>query len=164
MKRRTVAWLRQLLDEIAIGRQGWFLRLILRIANNWKSVVALYFGLTLTAATLFDIVEEKHTFWDGVWWAFITNLTIGYGDIYPYTVAGRVLGILLAHSIILLVIPMIIALITLRFLIDNDRFTHDEQEELKTQLSAATEQLGEVRAQLAAIMEHLQTSDPPTKS
>lgn len=161
MKRQAMTWLRQLLDDIAVGKRGWLLRLFLRIANNWKSVVALYFGLTLTAATLFDIVEEKHSFGDGVWWAFITNLTIGYGDIYPYTIAGRVLGILLAHAIILLVIPMIIALITLRFLVDNDQFTHAEQEELKTQLTAANAQLAEVKTQLAAIMEHLRINGPP---
>jgi voltage-gated potassium channel len=36
--------------------------------------------------------------WDGVWWAFVTICTVGYGDKYPITIGGKIIGILLMIS------------------------------------------------------------------
>lgn len=36
-----------------------------------------------------------HSFRDSVWWAMVTVTTIGYGDIYPVTTAGRVIAAVL---------------------------------------------------------------------
>ena len=51
-------------------------------------------------AWLFERGEEDEGFreggpgvWDGFWWAGVTMSTIGYGDLVPKTVGGRVLGL-----------------------------------------------------------------------
>ena len=54
----------------------------------------LAFVTVLAGGTAFASVEEEPTAWDGIWWAMTTMTTVGYGDIYPQTDAGRVLAIL----------------------------------------------------------------------
>ncbi|MBQ6389255.1 MAG: ion transporter [Mogibacterium sp.] len=63
--------------------------------------VFIIFLLILAASLCMYSVEHeaqpdvfKNAF-SGMWWATSTLLTIGYGDIYPITAAGRVLGILI---------------------------------------------------------------------
>ena len=40
--------------------------------------------------------EQFKNAFSGIWWAVSTLLTVGYGDIYPVTSAGRFVGIILA--------------------------------------------------------------------
>lgn len=40
--------------------------------------------------------EQFQNAFSGLWWAVATLTTVGYGDIYPVTVAGRILGAVIA--------------------------------------------------------------------
>ncbi|SFD93839.1 voltage-gated potassium channel [Lentibacillus persicus] len=57
-------------------------------------VVMMLFG------TLIRFVEPQQfpSIFDGVWWAFVTGATVGYGDYVPLTVPGRIIGIFLILS------------------------------------------------------------------
>lgn len=54
-------------------------------------------GVMMIAATIFYFLERNSNaklqgFLDAVWWSMQTVTTVGYGDIAPVTVAGKVAG------------------------------------------------------------------------
>lgn len=102
--------------------------LVLWVANYSLAIVGLYFATIMIGAAVFCAAETGHSYWRSVWWAFITGLSIGYGDIFPVTVVGQVAGIILAHAILMLIVPMIIAQVTLRLIRDEHQYTDAEQQ------------------------------------
>ncbi len=46
----------------------------------------------IVGGTVFSIAEEKTSIPDGMWWAFVSMSTVGYGDISPKTPAGQALA------------------------------------------------------------------------
>lgn len=84
------------------------------------------------------------SFWNGTWWAIVTVTTVGYGDIYPKTVVGRTVAIVL-----MLVGIGFIAVLTATvasFFVKADR--KDEQTTITEALARIEADLAELRARL----------------
>lgn len=98
-----------------------------------RELVVIYLVVLFVAALAFSGFEHK-SLWDSLWWACVTAMTIGYGDLYPLTTGGRIVGITLMHIVPLIVIPLVTARMASKLIVNSDAFTNDEQENIKNSL------------------------------
>lgn len=104
-------------------------KILLYVANRIWLILGIYAASLLAGAAVFSVAEAK-SYADGLWWATVTALTIGYGDLTPVTTVGRAAGVVFGHFWIFMVIPMIVANIILHLVEDKNAFTDEEQREL----------------------------------
>jgi voltage-gated potassium channel len=104
--------------------------------------------LTVMAGAVQSTIDTRDfaTFWDGVWWAVVTVTTVGYGDLVPHTVAGRII----AMCLMLLGIgflAVLTATIASRFVqVDQE----DESQEILEMLQRIASDVAELKGQLAS--------------
>jgi len=61
--------------------------------NHLATTLLVALAFTLMSGLLIAGIDPGiETVWDGLWWAWVTVATVGYGDIVPQSVAGKVFG------------------------------------------------------------------------
>ena len=111
----------------------------LTLARAIGTVVGIAVTLVLVSGALMRVVEGE-TFTSlglSYWWAMETVTTVGYGDIVPHSVSGRVIASLLMLTGIAL-IPTLTSVIVSTLLAKR---RDEDQERLETMLTRVEERL-----------------------
>lgn len=114
---------------------------ISRATDTFREILLYYVGVIVASALLYSFLEDKPIF-DSFWWACVTGLTIGYGDMYPVTVGGKIVALFLMHIVPLVIIPLIVARLLSNIIEDQNEFSHDEQEIMKNDIQVIKQALG----------------------
>lgn len=114
-------------------------------------ILLIGFGLMLLAGGGFYWLEPTiHNYWDGVWLAFISGMTVGYGDLVPTTAPARMFAgvvIVLTYGVMSLVTASIAA-----FFIGKEeklirREMHQDIRELRQELHSMRQDILALRGQ-----------------
>ena len=126
--------------------------LLIRLANSRKGLISLL-GLVVLFGAISHMVLEKSTFGDGLWWSIVTSSTVGYGDIAPKSLPGRLVAGFIIYATFLLLVPLVTAQLASKLVQDADQFSHEEQEELKAAVDDLQRELAEQRRLLEQLVE-----------
>jgi len=81
---------KQLLDQLLVNKtRGAFYSFMI------LSILVMIFSAVGILVVEVDPRSNIKSAEDAIWWTFTTITTVGYGDIYPVTTAGRFMGMLL---------------------------------------------------------------------
>jgi len=121
------------------------------------SFLALVGGLAVLDAERGAPEARITTFGDAVWWAFTTMSTVGYGDMYPVTAAGRVVAVgMMTVGVSLL--GVISATLATGFLAQTTLEQESESALMLLKLDRLQTQVSELKTLLGP--EHAEVADP----
>lgn len=89
--------------ETAIARRiGFVARPVRGLVNAPHLLVLVVLAIWVACSFTYAVLEDKGPV-EGLWWGIVTGSTVGYGDFYPSSTAGRAVGAILIVSMLVLV-------------------------------------------------------------
>jgi voltage-gated potassium channel len=132
-----------------------FLREPVSVRNAASVIVTVTAIIVLASGALMRVLDHREypNIWLGMWWAIQTVTTVGYGDVTPKDVAGRIVpGAIMLEGIALLVI--VTAAVTSTF-VERAQSESREAKELERDLDARLDDLAARLARVEAMLRQL---------
>ena len=150
----SVEWvLRMVLAALVLLRLMGYLRGLFTL----KGVIPIVFigtaTLMMSGAGFYWLEPGIHSYADGLWLAFTTGATVGYGDVVPQTAAGKIFAVfvvLLGYAIFSLVTASIAAF-----------FMGEDERQLRREMH---HDVRELRGEIEALRTELRVSEAERKS
>lgn len=123
------------------------LKHIIRATNTIYELLLLYALALVIGGGLYAIAENK-PMGDALWWAAVTATTTGYGDMYPTSLAGRMIAFVLMNVNLIFILPLLIGRMITTMIEDRDKFTDEEQRKLMADVAENKQLLLEIKQRL----------------
>jgi voltage-gated potassium channel len=95
--------LRLFMVVVLLARMSRTIRQLLSLHQLGTTLAVALFTMLISGIVITRIDPSIGTIWDGMWWAWVTMATVGYGDVVPHNGAGRLFGsFLILFGVVLL--------------------------------------------------------------
>lgn len=152
----------RVISMVRSNESGELVKDVLDNRSKYAAFITLVAAMTvITIASVLMVQTESRVAdsnitngGDALWWGVVTITTVGYGDQYPVTTLGRVIGVFVMFAGVGIIGAL--ASILSSLLIP----TPDEDEDPASQMDGLKSELAAVRGELAAIRELLGAREP----
>jgi voltage-gated potassium channel len=107
------------------------------------TLMVAFFTLVLSGIIMSRVDPSVGDAWDGMWWAWVTMATVGYGDVVPHTGAGRLFA-----ALVMLFGVVLISLLTANLAAF---FIGGDVEKIEAEEQASDRQLADIAERLERI-------------
>jgi voltage-gated potassium channel len=135
----------------------------------WRAVAIITTSVTIVGGLLVRLTDPDnfHSVWAGFWWSIQTVTTVGYGDIVPTSVGGRIIGSLVMIGGIGFITVTTAAIASAfveaareRRVADDDGDVESDIALLRTEIATLTQEVRDLRA---AVLTGASEPDPPAR-
>jgi voltage-gated potassium channel len=121
--------------------------------NHLGTTLMVSFIIVILAGTLMAVIDPNiESPLDGIWWAWVTITTVGYGDIVPGSTAGRLFGSLLILLGIAL-FSMLTASFSAFFLAQGEEKISQQEAENNRQVMLLQQRIGSLEEKIDRLLE-----------